>query len=251
MRRSPAIPVLLLTFFTAQAYLSNKLSDWVHPQSFEASTVKRLDKKVASTLRAVAFLSGYKVLVGHAFWIKVIQYYGDAANSLGRYANLYDYCVLASDLNPKFVSIYTLGGAALAFHLKRLDEAQKLLQKGILANPDDIRLKLLFVSIAYQNTDQYDKSIPFLEAQIQRGDAPYMMVNILANTYQRVGRYEDAIKLWRKIQLEATADDVRIQAGQKLQELYTIMKSRTTKTPSKNKRRISTSIKPITADNNR
>lgn len=233
LRRSPWVPVLLLTLFLAQAYLSQKLTGWIHPQTFEASTVKRLDKKVASTLRAVAFLSGYKVLIGHAFWIRVIQYYGDAANSLSRYANLYDYCVLASDLNPKFVSIYTLGGAALAFHLRRLDEAQKLLQKGVLANPNDVRLKLLYVSIAYQNTDQYDKSIPFLEAQIERGDAPYMMVNILANTYQKVGRYDDAIKLWRKIQLDATADDVRIQAGQKLQELYTILKNREASHPKK------------------
>jgi tetratricopeptide (TPR) repeat protein len=212
----------LLTLFAAQAVLTERLGHWVRPESLEASQTLRMDKRVASTLRALGFLSGYKVLVGHAFWIKVIQYYGDAENSLDRYSKLYDYCSLASDLNPKFVSIYTLGAAALAFHLKRMDEAARLLQKGINSNPKDVRLKLMYASIAYQNTQEFEKVIPFLEAQIYRGDAPYMMVNILANTYEKVGRYGDSIKVWQKIMRDADADDVRIQAAQKLQTLYRI-----------------------------
>lgn len=220
-----AAPFLALAAFLLQFYLSTRLGLWVHPEPAATAKVQRMDKRVASTLRAVAFLSGYKVLVGHAFWIKVIQYYGDSTNSLTRYPYLYDYCALASDLNPKFVSIYTFGAAALAFHLKRVDQAVRLLEKGIAANPGDMRLKLMYAAIAFQNAQQYEKVIPFLEAQIQRGDAPYMMVNILANTYEKVGRYTDAIQLWRRIQRETDADDVRILAGQKLQELYGLTKA--------------------------
>jgi tetratricopeptide (TPR) repeat protein len=218
-------PVLILPLFLSQALLSARLEKWVHPEAVEVSQALRMDKKVASILRAVAFLSGYKVLVGHAFWIKVIQYYGDASNSLDRYSKLYDYCSLASDLNPKFISIYTLGAAALTFHLKRTDEAIRLLQKGINSNPQDVRLKLMLASIAFQNNQEYDKVIPFLEAQILRGDAPYMMVNILANTYEKVGRYPDAIKMCQKIIRETDSDEMRIQAAHKLQELYALTKT--------------------------
>lgn len=216
-------PALLVLLFLSQAVLSTKLGQWVHPEPVEASQALRMDKKVTSTLRAAALLSGYRVLVGHAFWIKVIQYYGDATNSLDRYSKLYEYCSLASDLNPKFISIYTLGASALAFHLKRMDEASRLLQKGINSNPQDVHLKLMLAAIAYQNLGEFDKVIPFLEAQIDQGNAPYMLVTILANAYKKAGRYGDAIKLWQKILRESDEPEQKIVAGLRLQELYAVV----------------------------
>ena len=218
-------PVPLVILFIAQAVLSTRLSGWIHPEPAEAFQALRMDKRVASTLRAAAFLSGYRVLVGHAFWIKVIQYYGDSFNSLDRYSKLYDYCSLASDLNPKFIPIYTLGASALAFHLGRIDEAARLLQKGINSNQQNTQLKLMLAAIAYQNLGEFDKVIPFLEAQIDQGDAPYMMVSILANAYKKAGRYGDAIKLWQKILRESDEPEQKIMAGIKLQELYAITNS--------------------------
>jgi pentatricopeptide repeat protein len=216
---------LLIPLFLTQAMLSNRLAAWVHPEEAEASQTLRMDKKVASVLRAIGFLSGYRVLVGHVFWIKVLQYYGDSDNAGDRYSKLYDYCSLASDLNPKFTAPYTFGGATLAFQLKRQDEAIRLLQKGINSNPGEIRLKLMLAALVYQNLQEYDKVIPFLEAQVMRGDAPYMLINILANTYSKVGRYEDAIRLFKKIIRETDSPETRIQAAQKLQEIYNITRS--------------------------
>jgi len=219
-------PWLIPSFFILQAFFSARLGDWVHPTSFEASPVERMDKRVASTLRAVAYLTGTKVLVGHLFWIGVIQYYGDDENAGTRWAKLYDYCCLASDLNPRFISIYTFGANALAFHLKRYDQAAQLLAKGIKANPEAVRLKYLLAAIGYQTADRSDLMIPVLEEEASRPDAPPMMVNILANTYEKVGRYEDAIRVWQKQLKEGDTDEKRIVAGQKLQEIYAILKSR-------------------------
>ncbi len=220
------VPLFLVIAFTAQVFLSSNLEKWVHPDSFETTKTNKIDKKVASTLRAIAFLSGYKVLVGHAFWIKVIQYYGDGSNFGDSYSKLYDYCSLAADLNPQFIPIYTFGAAPLAFKFKRVDEAIRLLQKGIAANPNEVRLKLMYAAIAYQNTEKYGQVIPFLEAQIARGDAPIMLVNILANTYKKVGRYADAIRLWKQILKDTDSDVQRIVAAQKLQELYGLNKAK-------------------------
>lgn len=217
-------PLLIAVFFAAQVFFSSRLGAWVHPTSFEASPVRRMDKRVASTLRAVAYLTGYKVLVGHLFWIQVIQYYGDDDNAATRWAKLYDYCCLASDLNPRFISIYTFGANALAFHLKRYDQAAELLEKGIKANPEASRLKYLLAAIGYQSTNRSDLIIPVLEEEVNRPDAPPMLVNILANTYEKVGRYQDAIRIWQKQLKEADTDEQRIVAGQKLQEIYAILK---------------------------
>ena len=113
----------------------------------------------------------------------------------------------------------------MAFHLRRMDEAIRLLQKGINSNPKDQRLKLMLAAVSYQDSGEFDKAIPFLEAQIDQGDAPYMLITILANVYEKVGRYGDAIKLWQKILRESDQQEPRIRAGLKLQELYGLEKS--------------------------
>lgn len=217
-------PVFLVAAFLVQAVLSQRLQSWVHPVAFDAGQVQHMDKKTASTVRALAFLGGFKVLVGHLFWIQVIQYYGDIDNSLDRYSKLFDYCNLASDLNPQFVPIYTYGAAALAFHLKRIGQAEELLQKGVTNNPKENRLKFMMAAILYQHAENYEKVIPFLEAQIERGDAPDMLVNILANTYMKASKYGDAIRLWKKILRNSDTDQQKIEAGEKLQELYITIK---------------------------
>ena len=224
-------PWVLLSAFLFQLFLSAGLEDRVHPVPFDPNGGV-FNRGVASTLRAVAFLSGRKVLAGHAFWIKVIQYYGDADNSADRYSKLFDYCSLASDLNPRFIAPYTFGAAALAFHLKRIDQAEKLLQKGILSNPKETRLKLMYAAIAFQNTEEYEKVIPFLEQQILRGDAPLMLINILANTYEKVGRFQDAVKLWQKILRDGDTNEERIIAAKNLQKLYVLMSEKDRSKPS-------------------
>lgn len=216
--------VLAVVFFTLQIFLSAKLDRWVHPEPFESSQAGQLDPKIVSSLRAAALLSGYKVLVGHVFWIRVIQYYGDGANSFDHYAKLYDYCRLASDLNPEFLPVYTYGAATLAYQQNRMNEGVELLRKGILANPTANNLKLMLAAMTYHDSKDYEKEIPFLEIQIAQGNAPTMLVNILANTYQKAGRIDDAIRLWRQI-LQTTDSDVqKYEAAQKLKELYAIAK---------------------------
>jgi len=138
---------------------------------------------------------------------------------------MYDYCSLASDLNPRFVPIYTLGAAVLTFHVGRMDEAVRLLQKGILSNPMDTRLKLMLAALLYENAGQYDQVIRSLELEIQHGDAPTMLVNILANTYEKAGRLQNAIELWQKILKSSDSDVQRIEAAQKLQSLYARLKA--------------------------
>ena len=219
-----AAPLLILAFFLAQAYFSSRLRDWVHPRAYEASSVERMDEKVVSAARAVAFLTGTKVLVGHVFWIKLLLYYGNDENAATRWAKLYDYCSLASDLNPGFISTYTFGASALAFHLGRADEAARLLEKGIKANPGAQRPKFLLAAIGYQYSDRSDLVIPALEEEAGRPDAPPELINILANTYQKVGRYRDAIRVWQGLLKNGETDEQRIVAAQKLQELYGILK---------------------------
>jgi pentatricopeptide repeat protein len=103
-----------------------------------------------------------------------------------------------------------------------MDEAARLLEKGIRANPHAERLKYILAAILYQNTERAASIIPVLEEEAGRPDAPQMLVNILANTYKKVGRYQDAIRVWKKILQTGETDEQRIVAAHKLQELYSL-----------------------------
>jgi tetratricopeptide (TPR) repeat protein len=219
-----AIPLAVVCFVT-QIFLSSQLDQWVHPEPFETSKAGELDPKIVSSLRAAAFLSGYKVLIGHAFWIRVLQYYGDGANSGDRFAKLYDYCRLASDLNPQFLPVYTYGAAALAYQLHRMDEAVLLLHKGISANPTTNNLKLMLAAMTYHSNGDFQREIPFLELQIAQGNAPTMLVNILANVYEKAGRVDDAINLWLRILKTTNTDVQKYEASLALKKLYAIKKN--------------------------
>ncbi len=98
------------------------------------------------------------------------------------------------------------------------------MEKGIKSNPHAERLKFLLAAILYQHTEKEEDLIPVLEEEAGRPDAPPMLVNILANTYKKVGRYQDAIRVWKKILQTGETDMQRITAAQKLQELYLITK---------------------------
>jgi tetratricopeptide (TPR) repeat protein len=110
--------------------------------------------------------------------------------------------------------------------LHRIDQAERLLQKGILSNPKEQSLQILLASILYEHSQQYEKLIPFLEAQIDQGDAPTVLIHILANTFQKLGRYQDAIALWKKRMRESTSDSQRIEAANYLQQLYRLQKQK-------------------------
>jgi tetratricopeptide (TPR) repeat protein len=219
--------VLLAAAFLWQAALSSRLDAWVHPVPFGDQGV-RLEKNVSSTFRALAFVSGLRLLASHVFWVKVLIYYGDADNAADRYSQIYPYCSLATDLNPYFIPSYQFGASVLAFHVRRVEEAVRLLQKGIDANPKakSAPLQVLLAAIVYQNQEEYDKVIPRLEALLNTGNAPEMMVRILANMYQKVGRTGDAVKIWLNILKTSEIPAERFEAAQRLQELYQIQKTK-------------------------
>jgi pentatricopeptide repeat protein len=218
------VPAALLSLLLS-ALAADRLGPYLRPSDFAGlSGPARAEVHVPSTLRAAASLTGFRVPAGHLFWLAILQHYGDPANAKHRYARILDYCLLASDLNPHFVPNYEFGASVLAFHVDRVDEAILLLNRGIEANPDRVRLKYLLAAILYQNSEDHGKAIFLLERQIAAGGAPPMLVNILANTYKKAGQVDKAIALWQRILKHTTRSDDRDQAVRALEELYLLSK---------------------------
>ncbi len=204
----------------------NRMGAYLKPPDFVSlGGPAQAEVRVPSTIRAAAALTGFRVPAAHLFWLTEVQYYGDSDNAKTRYGLLLDYGLLTADLNPHFTENYLFGAAILAFHVHRIEEAVRLLNRGIGANPQNIRLKLLLAAIAYMNIDDTQKIIPILEAQVSLRDAPPMLVNILANTYRKAGQTQKAVALWQRILRTTNRDDDRDQATRALEQLYAEIKT--------------------------
>src|SRR5262249_15566109 len=86
-------------------------------------------------------------LVADYFWIQTIQAVG-AALSSHEYLDAYYYADLVTDLDPRFLQIYTFTGAALPVNLGRetwvnTAESTRLLEKGHQNAPTDVYLGIL------------------------------------------------------------------------------------------------------------
>jgi len=217
MKWTAALICLAVAFLTL-----HRMEPFLRPEKGTSLTLKAdsSEVRVPSTLRAAAYLSGFKIPVSHLFWIETLQYYGDFSNAPARYPKMFEYCRMTADLNPHFLKPYELGASVLAFQVHRPQEAAALLLRGIEANPTAPRLKLLLAAIGYLNVDQYGSILPLLEGLLRSGDAPPMMVNILANTYQKAGRWDDAVRVWRWILNHSTRNEDRDAAAHALEKLY-------------------------------
>lgn len=152
----------------------------------------------------------------------------------GNYPELYSNCLRVAELDPFFSYVYLYGAGALAWNLKRPDEALKLLEAGIedieMFNPNITKdlhhpfwqYNLYISAIVYSKTGKYDEMTALLETAVKEAGCPNLMKAILANIYQKSGSPAKALKLWLDIygSLDPT---YAAKSQQKISELKTVL----------------------------
>lgn len=164
-------------------------------------------------------------LIGHDFrglmadwyWINSLQYIGDKLGKAKVDINVNDlrplnprllYPMLdnASTLDPQFMTIYSYGAAVLPAIDK--DQAIKLIEKGIAANPGEWRLYHNLGYIYWQMKD-YEKATAAYSSGSQKENAPSWMKQMAANMQAQGGSREFARKVYRQMFDSAEDDQTR------------------------------------------
>ena len=83
-----------------------------------------------------ATTGGFDLLLADFLWIETGSYFGKHRFSDRRYPYLYHMLDIITDLDPKFIPVYTLGTILLTADAKESDLALKLLNKGMADNPE-------------------------------------------------------------------------------------------------------------------
>ena len=81
------------------------------------------------------FLLGYQHLGADALWLRLIQVLGKRKTTPQDYQWLYHAMDVITDLDPQYDYVYQVGGITLAELAHRVDLSNRLLEKGLAANP--------------------------------------------------------------------------------------------------------------------
>ena len=74
---------------------------------------------------------GFDSLFSDLYWLRAIQYYGEASNARENYRWLYPLMNLVTDMDPGFVYAYKFSGVAIPYDAASAQKANRILEKGL------------------------------------------------------------------------------------------------------------------------
>jgi len=163
-------------------------------------------------LSKVAF--GFSESVADSLWMRSLQdldYCNEklAAKRCKGESWLYHVYDVASDLSPRFRSLYSMGSLALSILVSDVEGGEKLLDKGIQNFPDDWILLYRASYHAIYETGNKKKAAELL-ARAGRAGAPPWVYSLAGRIYSEEGAVELAEKLLIEMK-ESKQDEVIIQ----------------------------------------
>lgn len=221
MKRGFLIALILFAGFGGIFVLSRALEN-LKPQP-NASAVD--DDLYFSANELAAVGHDFRGLIADWYWINSLQYLGGkivARSESNKQVDINDlkplnprllYPMLdtATTLDPQFLTIYSYGAAVLP----AIDNEQaiKLLDKGIAANPDEWRL-YNNLGYIYWQTKNYSKAAETYAIGATKKDAPVWMKQISASMQAQGGDRDFALQVYR--QMYETAEDEQTKSFAKL-----------------------------------
>lgn len=173
------------------------------------------------------YVLGFEGLLADWYWMKSLQYIGDKIlNSKKDFSIddmnplnprlLYSYLNNATDLDPKFISVYEYGATVLPAIDK--EQAIKLTQKGIDNNPESWRL-YQYLGYIYWRLKDYEKAAETYTKGSQITGAPDFMKSMAARMKSEGGNRETARIVYRQMFDEAQDAQAKENAKIRLLQL--------------------------------
>lgn len=161
----------------------------------------------------------YGPLIADVYWMRAIQYYGrrdEADRRLVRYKNLPALLDITTTLDPGLMDAYHFGVSFLAeadpIGAGKPEEALKLLDKGIRANPHQWSLFKDKGFVYYWFLKDYKAAGEVWRAAAKLPGAPHWMEPLAAMSLSKGGSIEVARALWENQYRESSRADVRENA---------------------------------------
>lgn len=148
----------------------------------------------------------FRTAVADAYWLAMIQYYGEHVEGDRQLDSLPAYVRLVTDLSPHFERAYLFGAFAL-LDAGKAQEAYELLVRGARRNPDSWKIPATLGMLIYTFADNEDKdrlAAEWYEKAASTPGRPEYIPRVAAELLSKGGASEKAALMWG--QVYATGD---------------------------------------------
>jgi tetratricopeptide (TPR) repeat protein len=144
------------------------------------------------------FSPSFRTSIADAYYLMMVQYYGEHVNGDGRLDSLPSMGELVTSLSPHFTRAYIFSAFAL-MDAGRPDVAYALLKKGFEANPDDYRFPAYLGFFAYRYGSGKDKDLvaaQWYQKAAAIPGSPSYIPRLAAVLATKGGDQQKAILMW-------------------------------------------------------
>jgi hypothetical protein len=159
-----------------------------------------------------ATTSGFDPLLADFLWIETGSYFGKHHQSDRRYPYLYHMFDIITDLDPKFIPVYSLGTILLTTDARKSDLAIKLLHKGMTDNPDVWQIPFTMGFIYYVHNKNPGKAYKWFLIASYKENAPEMAQEFATWTLYKAKGAELTLRLYLRLYEISTSEIFREKA---------------------------------------
>lgn len=174
-----------------------------------------------------------RATLGHAetaadlAWLRAVQYYGEHRATDNRFERMSHVFDILTSLAPGFVPAYVFGAFALAQEGRDFASAEKLMRKGLEANPRSGVLAFQAGFLYYVKPGGRDlaRAAEYFEQAARQSDAPPQAARFAAFARQNSGELSVALALWSRVYETSPNPYLRELAGRKMREIMAAIES--------------------------
>ena len=144
---------------------------------------------------------GHAATAADLAWLRAVQYYGQhraTDNQFVRMGHVFD---ILTALDPAFLPAYSFGAFALAQEGRDFPAAERLMLKGLAANPTsgDLAFQLGFLYYVRPGGRDLQHAAEYFEQASRQADAPPQSARFAAFARQNSGDLTAAYELWAQV----------------------------------------------------
>ncbi len=197
VRRRMGIAWLLALAFGAAAFQTAGLAfrTFPHPRPLEELSY------YPSGRHLLAATLGHAESAADLAWLRAVQYYGGHRATDNRFVRMFHVFDILTTLAPGFLPAYVFGAFALAQEGADFPSAERLMLKGIEANPRSgpLAFQLGFLYYVRPGGRDLRSAAAYFEQAARQQDAPPQSARFAAYAHQQSGDLRVAYALWSDV----------------------------------------------------
>jgi hypothetical protein len=160
-------------------------------------------------------------------WLRAVQYYGEHRITDNRFARMEHVFDILTSLSPTFIPAYVFGGFALAQEGHNFPAAERLMLKGIEANPrsGQLTFELGFLYFVRPGGRELQKAAQYFEIASHQPDSPPQARRFAAYARQNAGDLEVSYELWLEVFRSTRNPFLRESAARELRKITQAIES--------------------------